>query len=101
MSNAPSKAAPETPPASSPRATRSPFVRLTELITGIEPGKPPINLTVGEPQHPIPPFVGEVVQRSLKEFGRYPPTKGNERVRRAAASWLENRFAINRAVDIE
>jgi aspartate/methionine/tyrosine aminotransferase len=82
-------------------STRSPFVRLTELIAGIEPGKPAINLTVGEPQHPIPPFVGDVVQRSLNLFGRYPPTKGSESVRRAAASWLENRFAINRAVDIE
>ena len=99
MSNAPPKAAAGS--TSAARATRSPFVRLTELITGIEPGKPPINLTVGEPQHPIPTFVGDVVQRSLKDFGRYPPTKGNERVRRAAATWLENRFAINRPVDIE
>ena len=64
MSHAPPKSAAEI--ATSARATRSPFVRLTELITGIEPGKPPINLTVGEPQHPIPPFVGDVVQRSLK-----------------------------------
>jgi aspartate/methionine/tyrosine aminotransferase len=74
---------------------------LTELITGIEPGKPPINLTVGEPQHPIPPFVGDVVARSLKEFGRYPATKGTERARRAAAAWLETRFALPRAIDIE
>jgi aspartate/methionine/tyrosine aminotransferase len=86
---------------SSVRATRSPFVRLNELIAGVTPGKPPINLTVGEPQHPIPPFVGEVVQRTLREFGRYPPTKGTERFRRSAASWLERRFALPRAIDIE
>src|ERR1019366_3255436 len=35
---------------------RSPFVRLTELIVGIEPGTPVINLSVGVPQHPIPSF---------------------------------------------
>ncbi|HWM47579.1 MAG TPA: aminotransferase class I/II-fold pyridoxal phosphate-dependent enzyme [Xanthobacteraceae bacterium] len=86
---------------SSARATRSPFVRLTELLTGVEPGKPPINLTVGEPQHPIPPFVGEVVQKSLKDFGRYPPTKGSERFRRAAAGWLERRFALPRGLDVD
>ncbi len=86
---------------SSVRATRSPFVRLNELIAGVEPGKPAINLTVGEPQHPIPPFVGEVIARTLKEFGRYPPTKGSERFRRAAASWLERRFALPRAIDVE
>jgi hypothetical protein len=37
----------KTPPVDS----RSPFVRLTDLIAGIEPGKPIINLSVGEPQH--------------------------------------------------
>ena len=43
------------------RSSRSPFVRLTELLADIKPGKPPINLSVGEPQHPIPPFVGPVL----------------------------------------
>jgi N-succinyldiaminopimelate aminotransferase len=86
---------------SSARATRSPFIRLTELLTGAEPGKPPINLTVGEPQHPIPSFVGEIVQKSLKSFGKYPTTKGNEPFRRAAAGWLERRFALPRSIDIE
>ena len=52
---------------SSARATRSPFIRLNELIAGVTPAKSAINLTVGEPQHPIPPFVGEVIQRSLKD----------------------------------
>jgi aspartate/methionine/tyrosine aminotransferase len=84
---------------SSARATRSPFVRLTELITGVDPGKPAINLTVGEPQHPIPPFVADIVMANMKEFGRYPMTKGTERFRKAAASWLDRRFALPRSVD--
>ena len=41
--------------------SRSPFVRLTDLIAGIAPGKPVINLSVGEPQHAIPDFVGPVL----------------------------------------
>ena len=45
---------------------RSPFVRLHELLADIQPGKPAINLSVGEPQHPIPPFVGPVLQAHLK-----------------------------------
>ena len=48
---------------------RSPFVRLTELIVGIVPGKPAINLSVGEPQHPIPSFVGPQLAAHLDEFG--------------------------------
>jgi N-succinyldiaminopimelate aminotransferase len=82
-------------------ASRSPFVRLTELTAGIAPGKPVINLSVGEPQHAIPPFVGPVLAAHLAEFGRYPPNKGIEPFRRAVASWLGRRYALPRAVDAE
>ena len=85
-----------SPPAVS---SRSPFVRLTELIAGIQPGKPPINLSVGEPQHAIPPFVGPVLTAHLDEFGRYPPNKGIEPFRQAAALWLGRRYPLPRALD--
>ena len=54
----------------------------------VKPGRPAINLSVGEPQHPIPPFVGPVIAAHLSDFGRYPANKGTERFRRAAAEWL-------------
>jgi N-succinyldiaminopimelate aminotransferase len=91
-------------PASSPAPavdSRSPFVRLTDLIAGIEPGMPPINLSVGEPQHPIPPFVGPTLAAHLADFGRYPPNKGAEPFRRAVAAWLNRRYKLTRAVDPE
>ena len=96
-----SSAEPPSPQSVRTVQTRSPFVRLTELLGDMKPGQPPINLTVGEPQHPIPPFVGSVIDASLKDFGRYPPTKGNEHFRRAAARWLDRRFALPRSVDPE
>ncbi|HVZ51363.1 MAG TPA: aminotransferase class I/II-fold pyridoxal phosphate-dependent enzyme [Pseudolabrys sp.] len=89
-------------PAPAPAASsRSPFVRLTDLIAGIEPGKPIINLSVGEPQHPIPPFVGPTLAAHLNEFGRYPANKGIEPFRRAVADWLGRRYRLPRAVDPE
>jgi N-succinyldiaminopimelate aminotransferase len=81
--------------------SRSPFVRLTELIAGIEPGKPPINLSVGEPQHPIPAFVGPTLAAHLADFGRYPANKGIEPFRRAVAGWLNRRYKLTRPVDPE
>ncbi|MFY9818011.1 MAG: aminotransferase class I/II-fold pyridoxal phosphate-dependent enzyme [Pseudolabrys sp.] len=81
--------------------SRSPFVRLTELIAGIEPGKPVINLSVGEPQHPIPNFVGPTLDAHLADFGRYPANKGIEPFRRAVASWLGRRYSLARPVDPE
>jgi N-succinyldiaminopimelate aminotransferase len=81
--------------------SRSPFVRLTELIAGIEPGKPPINLSVGEPQHPIPAFVGPTLAAHLADFGRYSANKGIEPFRRAVAGWLNRRYKLTRPVDPE
>src|SRR5947207_5890588 len=80
---------------------RSPFVRLAELLADIEPGKSPINLAVGEPQHPIPPFVGPILAAHVAEFGRYPAGKGTDRFRRAAAEWLSRRYRLERSPDPE
>src|SRR5215471_12994191 len=89
-------------PASPPMAEgRSPFVRLHELLADIKPGQPPINLSVGEPQHPIPPFVGSVLQAHLNDFGRYPANKGTEGFRQAAAAWLTRRYHLGRPLDHE
>ena len=81
--------------------SRSPFVRLTDLIAGIEPGKPVINLSVGEPQHAVPSFVGPTLAAHIADFGRYPANKGIEPFRRAVAAWLNNRYMLARPVDPE
>ncbi|HWP27612.1 MAG TPA: aminotransferase class I/II-fold pyridoxal phosphate-dependent enzyme [Xanthobacteraceae bacterium] len=86
-------------PAPSKAEGRSPFVRTHELLQGINPGKPAINLSVGEPQHAIPPFVGPVLAAHVNEFGRYPANKGIDEFRRAVAAWLDRRYQLPRAVD--
>lgn len=78
---------------------RSPFVRLTELLGDAKPGKPLINLSVGEPRHPIPDFVAPVMQANNKLFGKYPMSRGTDRFRAAAAAWLGRRYKLARAVD--
>lgn len=80
---------------------RSPFVRLTELLSPYSPGKPLITLAVGEPQHPVPDFVGPVLAQHIAAFGRYPAAKGIEPFRRAASQWLSRRFVLPRPLDPE
>ena len=96
-------AAEREPPPAPARATnsRSPFVRLRELLGDAVPGKPAISLAVGEPQHPVPGFVGPVLAAHIDEFGRYPMNKGIEPFCRAAADWLGRRFVLPRPVDPE
>jgi N-succinyldiaminopimelate aminotransferase len=80
---------------------RSPFARLAELLAPYQPGKPLITLSLGEPQHPVPGFVGPVLAKHIADFGRYPIAKGIEPFRRAAAAWLGTRFKLPREVDPE
>src|ERR1700726_2996370 len=84
--------------AGSPESERSPFARLTELLAPYPRGKPLIALSLGEPQHPVPGFVGPVLAQHIAEFGRYPIAKGIEPFRRAAASWLSTRFDLPRPI---
>jgi N-succinyldiaminopimelate aminotransferase len=80
---------------------RSPFLRVAELLAPYQPAKPLITLSLGEPQHPVPDFVGPVLARHVAEFGRYPIAKGIEPFRRAAADWLSRRFDLPRPIDPE
>ncbi|MEX1082798.1 MAG: aspartate aminotransferase, partial [Xanthobacteraceae bacterium] len=80
---------------------RSPFARLNELLAQAKPGKPPIALSVGEPQHPVPSFVGPVLAAHIADFGRYPANKGIEPFLTAAAVWLAKRFKLTRPVDAQ
>lgn len=82
-----------------PADQRSPFVRTAELLAGIAPGQTPINLSVGEPQHPVPDFVGPILAANVASLGRYPLSKGTDRFRAAAAAWLAQRYALPRAPD--
>lgn len=91
-------------PVSAPSATedrRSPFIRLAELLAGIEPGRAPLSAAVGEPQHAMPEFVGPVLAGNLAGFGRYPRAEGTPTFRAAAARWLERRYTIARPLDAD
>jgi aspartate/methionine/tyrosine aminotransferase len=80
---------------------RSPFARTAELLAPYQPGKPLITLSLGEPQHPVPGFVAQVLARHIAEFGRYPIAKGIQPFRKAAADWLSSRFKLPRPIDSE
>jgi N-succinyldiaminopimelate aminotransferase len=82
-----------------PDSERSPFARTAELLAPYTPGKPLITLSLGEPQHPVPTFVGPVLAQHIADFGRYPIAKGIEPFRLSAANWLSKRFELPRPID--
>jgi N-succinyldiaminopimelate aminotransferase len=73
-----------------------PFERLRTLLAG---ARPPaalrhIPLSIGEPKHAPPPFVGEALARALGALGTYPTAQGLPELREVIARWLERRFAL-------
>ncbi|WP_181705028.1 aminotransferase class I/II-fold pyridoxal phosphate-dependent enzyme [Chthonobacter rhizosphaerae] len=86
---------------SRPIPIASPFQRLAALLSGVTPGLPPIDLTIGEPRHPVPDFVAPTLAGSIADFGRYPPIKGTAAFRQAVADWLTRRYGLATPVDPE
>lgn len=73
-----------------------PFERLNALLQGVTPaGGQTIPLTIGEPQHPPPIAVTELLAEHAPLVGKYPTTNGSSSLRAAIARWLERRFALN------
>jgi N-succinyldiaminopimelate aminotransferase len=74
-----------------------PFERLRALFAGARPpvGLPHIPLSIGEPKHPPPEFIGAALTGALHGLGRYPLVAGLPELRGAIARWLEFRFALD------
>jgi N-succinyldiaminopimelate aminotransferase len=77
-----------------------PFEKLGRLKQGVQApaDKPHIALSIGEPQHATPHFIGEALIAHLHGLTNYPATKGLAELRQAIANWLARRFCL-RAVD--
>jgi N-succinyldiaminopimelate aminotransferase len=73
-----------------------PFERLAKLKAGVAPpqGLRHIAMSIGEPQHPPPEFVLEVLRRHLADLGSYPTTVGLSPLREACAAWLTRRYQL-------
>lgn len=68
------------------------FPRLRGLLDSHPAGGEPIAMTIGEPQHPMPGFVGEVLAANLAGFGKYPPNDGTPELLTAIAAWVQRRY---------
>lgn len=71
-----------------------PFARLREAVQGIVP---PAHLTeiplyIGEPKHPAPRVIRDVLLQSLDELSKYPLTLGLPELRQTCADWLKRRY---------
>jgi N-succinyldiaminopimelate aminotransferase len=70
------------------------FPRLRKLLDAHAPGGEPIAMTIGEPRHAMPDFVGPILAANLSGFGVYPPNDGSPELLAAIAAWIANRYGV-------
>ena len=68
------------------------FPRLRKLLDAHAPGGPAIHMTIGEPQHPMPDFVGPILAANLDGFNRYPSNDGTPELLAAISAWIKRRY---------
>jgi Aspartate/tyrosine/aromatic aminotransferase len=70
------------------------FPRLRALLDHLPAGGEAISMTIGEPRHAMPPFVGEVLAANLAGFNRYPANDGTALLLEAISGWLKRRYGV-------
>ncbi|MCV2863879.1 aminotransferase class I/II-fold pyridoxal phosphate-dependent enzyme [Albidovulum sediminicola] len=75
------------------------FPRLRKLLDVHAPGGEPIAMTIGEPRHPMPGFVGEVLAANLQGFAQYPPNDGTPELLAAISDWIARRYGVRLGPD--
>lgn len=73
--------------------------RLRALLDVHEPGGSPVNMTIGEPQHAFPSFVGDILARSVSEFNKYPVNEGAPELLAAICGWITRRYSVDLTPD--
>ena len=70
------------------------FPRLRTLLDAHAPGGDPIAMTIGEPRHAMPDFVGPILAANLAGFGIYPPNDGAPELLQAISAWITRRYGV-------
>lgn len=71
------------------------FPRLRNLLDAHAPGGDPIAMTIGEPRHPMPEFIGRILAENLAGFGVYPPNDGTPELLAAISGWIGRRYGVS------
>ena len=70
------------------------FPRLRALLGDTPPGGPVRAMAIGEPGHPFPPWIAEVLAENVAGFGTYPPNEGTPELLDAIGAWIGRRYGV-------
>ena len=70
------------------------FPRLRTLLDAHAPGGEVIQMTIGEPRHPMPDFVGPIIAENLAGFASYPINEGTPELLASITTWIARRYGV-------
>ncbi|MBC7132319.1 MAG: aminotransferase class I/II-fold pyridoxal phosphate-dependent enzyme [Roseovarius sp.] len=70
------------------------FPRLRALLDSHAPGGEVVHMTIGEPTHPFPAWVSDVIAANAEGFGRYPVNEGMPALLSAISDWVGRRYGV-------
>ncbi|MCD9147288.1 aminotransferase class I/II-fold pyridoxal phosphate-dependent enzyme [Pseudophaeobacter flagellatus] len=77
------------------------FPRLRALLDHHSPGGDVVHMTIGEPKHPFPPWVSDVIAENAAGFNSYPANDGSDALRGAMSDWIARRYGVTMDPDTQ
>ncbi len=77
------------------------FPRLRALLDGHPPGGEVMHMTIGEPKHPFPHWVTDVIVQNAARFNDYPSNDGSDELLAAIAGWVQRRYGVTLDADAQ
>lgn len=71
------------------------FPRLRSLLDAHAPGGEPLHMSIGEPKHAFPDWVGAILSENVTEFAKYPANDGTPELLTAISDWLTRRYGVS------
>lgn len=71
------------------------FPRLRQLLDAHAPGGPVVHMTIGEPKHAFPEWIGRIISDNIADFGRYPVNEGLPELLDSIGQWTQRRYDIS------
>ncbi|MEO0486496.1 MAG: aminotransferase class I/II-fold pyridoxal phosphate-dependent enzyme [Pseudomonadota bacterium] len=68
--------------------------RLRALLDAHPAGGTPVNMTIGEPKHPFPDWLPQMLDSHADGYAKYPDNNGLPELREAISAWIARRYGV-------
>jgi len=72
-----------------------PFDKLRALLRNTKVNRKVTDMSIGQPMHPVPSFIKEIIYKGQDKWNNYPPIAGIPALQISYLRWVKNRFNVS------